>query len=214
MNVLHSVAAITLLLTALQAPTAEDFQPTLLSFTNEVADAAGLDRLANEDLSARRSELRVWIGFGVVTPDYMLRLHTNEKGQINGEVLFHFPSDLAYMEDDADEFRREMSQKCTNFRGGGDTEVCTATFNRERNWDRLFHKLMDLGISTLPDESELPEPDIRVHDGIAMVVEFRVGSRYRAYQYGNPAFRNEPEAQAADTIMCIIGNFLREANET
>ncbi|WP_376692950.1 hypothetical protein [Wenzhouxiangella sp. EGI_FJ10409] len=214
MSLFRSIALTTLLLGPVQASDEDDYQPSLLSSTHQVVDAAGLERLEDQNLPAQESELRVWIGFGVGIPDHMLRLHANGDKDIRGEILAYFPSALAYMGDDAEHFRGEISQKCNNFRVGDDSEVCTASFDDEPGWDQIYHKLVDLGIRTLPDESELPDPKVRVHDGVAMVVELRTGSRYRAYQYANPGFRDQPEAQAAARIMRVIFTFLREAGVT
>jgi hypothetical protein len=64
--------------------------------------------------------------------------------------------------------------------------------------------LKKLGLDTLPDESQLPKTDITVTDGVAMLVEVRHGRTYRAYEYSNPAIREQQEAKAAAQIISLV----------
>jgi hypothetical protein len=185
-------------------------EPFLLRFTDEVATTAGIGLLKSATLPAGSSEIRIWIGFGVVMPDEMLRLQRDSQGEIVGEVLVYYPSDLTYMKaNDAKRFRRNIMRNCTNLRKGGEKDVCTATFKSVPNWIDLYSRLAHLGIATLPDESELANQEIVVNDGVAMVVEVRNGSDYRAYGYSNPSFRDEAEAQSAAQIIRVVSDAIR-----
>lgn len=182
--------------------------PFFLQFTDKVASTAGIGLLRKTPIPELSSEIRIWIGFGVVIPAHMLRLQVGREGEVKGEVLVHFPSDLSYMGEDASEFRRDVMRGCTDLRRGKKIDVCTAVFRSTPDWSTLHRRLTTLGIATLPDESELPKQEIVVFDGIAMVVEVRDGSSYRAYEYANPSLRSGPHAEAASQIIQAIGNVI------
>ncbi|HSE59998.1 MAG TPA: hypothetical protein VLA99_14960 [Nitrospiraceae bacterium] len=166
-------------------------------------------------LPDKSSEIRIWIGFGQVIPEKMLRLRVNPHGVVSGDVLIHFPSDLTFMGvKDAARFRRQVMRSCTDLRRGKESDVCTATFKHVPDWQSLRDKLVALGITTLPNESVLPEPELLVLDGVAMVVELRDRTSYRAYQYSNRLSRSEPEAVAAAEIIRIVGEVFNEVNGT
>lgn len=176
--------------------------PFLLQFTDDVATTAGIGVLKDTPLPEGHREIRVWLGFGIIVPEQMLRLQVTGSNRVSGQVLVHYPSDLSYMEnDEATAFRKDVLSTCKNIRKGTEHDVCTSTFAQQPDWLRAYRKLLMLGIDKLPDESRLPTPDFVVTDGVAMVVEIRDGASYRAYEYSNPAFRKEPEAKAAVKIM-------------
>lgn len=186
--------------------------PFLLQFTHEVAETAGIGRLDATPISAGASEIRVWLGFGTVIPAEMLRLQVDEEGVVSGQVLIHFPADLSFMEAGrATKFREKVSGYCADFRSGPESEVCTANFGDEPDWHALHDALIRMGITLLPDESELPKPEFEVTDGMAVVVEVRNGEAYRAYGYSNPGFRSEPEAEAATRIIESVSEVFNQA---
>jgi hypothetical protein len=189
-------------------------RPFLLAFTHDVASTAGIGSLENSLVPEGSSEIRVWIGFGVVVPDHLLRLVIDRDGEVEGNVFRHFPSDTSYMQEYEAEFHRELMTGCTDLRRGKESAVCTATFRDQPDWLALYGNLVDLDILTLPDESELPKPQHRVKDGIAMVVEIRSGSDYRAYGYSNPSVRTEPQAQSASHIIRMINSLVSQAGGT
>jgi len=208
---IHHVAAVIVCLVAGTTTAATNIDPPLLRYTDEIANTAEIGLLRNSEFPNNRTEIRVWIGFGVITPDEMLRLQLQANGELSGEVLVYFPSDLTYMNKrSAKRFRDGIMRSCTRLRKGTKVDVCTATFKKTPNWNALYEQLNRLGITTLPDESELPRPDVVVFDGISMVVEVREGSSYRAYQYSNPHFRREPESNAAQQIIRAIADAIRQ----
>jgi hypothetical protein len=195
---------ITLLSTALQVSAAEKAQEisNLLLSTDRVSAAAGIGKLRDFSLAENEQEIRIWIGFGTTRVNRMLQLKVDPSGKVHGEVFVHYKNNLRGMSDgDAAEFRRSVLVGCTNPKEGSEANVCTATFQREPDWQFTYGKLVELGALDLPDESALPPPTVEVTDGSAMVVELRNGSRYRAYQYLNSWIREEPEAIAATRIM-------------
>ena len=213
MNFLRCLIGAILVVSVAQISAKDIEEPFLLHFTNDAAQTAGIGLLKDSVLPEHSSEMRIWIGFGLVGPNQMLRLRVNPDGIVSGEILVHFRSDLSYMSPtDVAEFRQDVMRNCTNLRKGKESDVCTATFKRPPNWKSVLEKLVGLGVRTLPDESQLPKPELDMLDGIAMVVEVRDGSNYRAYKYSNPSFRSQPEAVAASKIMDIAIAVFHQSN--
>ncbi|GAB3361556.1 hypothetical protein [Lysobacter tyrosinilyticus] len=204
----RKLLAALLLLAAAQTPAAElgADEPFLLQFTHGASAASGMGELSQISLPNGEREIRIWIGFGMMRTDHMLRLQVSPSGKVHGEVLAHYKNDLSNMEpQDAAEFRRSVLEGCTNPKEGSESNVCTVNYRRTPNWQSIYKKLLALGVLTLPDESALPAPEIEINDGVAMVVEIRDGWQYRAYEYSNSWARKEPEAVAATKIMQVVG---------
>lgn len=60
-------------------------------------------------------------------------------------------------------------------------------------WHALWARLVALGLLTLPDSSQLPNP-APVTDGVSYVVEIGTQGHYRTYSYANPEHQKWPEA--------------------
>jgi hypothetical protein len=113
-------------------------QPFFLQFTDEVSAAAKIGLLDRTPIPSKDSEYRIWIGFGIELPEYVVRLRVDEKGRVRGELLAHYPLDLTYMgKDEAHDFRKKMSLGCLNVRRGVRSEVCTVTFGAPPDWKTL-----------------------------------------------------------------------------
>lgn len=185
----------------------ESEAPALLENTRGATEAAGIGQLSASNLADGESELRIWSGFGTYPVNRMLRLRIGRDGQVRGEVLMYYASDLDWMDtDEARRFRREVLGDCVNLKRGRDTDVCTFKHRRKPDWHAVHQRVLALGILSLPDESKLPPPEIDIIDGSAMVVEIKDGAAYRAYQYSNAWARSEPEAVAADRIMRALSS--------
>ena len=182
----------------------ESGNPYLLSFTDDAARAAGIGPLRETPLPVGEAEIRIWTGFGIVSPDAVLRLRTDATGRIDGELLLHDDHD-AEGEMNAAWFRSITDGRCARYLRNDTAQTCVARFGREPDWRRVLERLDAAQVRALPDESALPLPKSRVHDGMCIVVELREGERYRAYSYCNPGFRDEPEAANAVTIASIVG---------
>lgn len=216
----HALSILLVLAQAGVSVSAEDPERSfLLSTTDDVANVAGIGILADTPIPKGATEVRIWTGFGIVTPEHLLRFQISSDGQVRGQLLVHFH--INKMADVAGNHERnesvdqslsyEVMRTCENLRRSEGLAVCTATFAEAPNWKATYKKLQRLGIETLPDESELPEPDVPVFDGSSVVVEVRHGAQYRHYDYSNPAFRQEPEAQAAAKIMATVGRLAGES---
>ena len=184
-------------------------RPFLLQFTDDRARVAQIGILGESPIPEGQREIRIWIGFGILRIERMLRLRVGADGEVTGDVINSFRiSDLPA--EDAQALRADILKGCADWKQGTETETCISQFRWRQNWSRIHRRLIDLGIDRLPDESELPEPEFHVNDGVAMVVEIRDGARYRAYGYSNPGFRTEPEAIAAQKIMQEVSSTMHK----
>jgi hypothetical protein len=75
-------------------------------------------------------------------------------------------------------------------------------------WEAAWEKLVNAGILTLPDSSEV-NCHSGVLDGISYVVEINANKTYRTYRYGNPEFAQCNEAKQIVSIEEIIANEFR-----
>lgn len=105
------------------------------------------------------------------------------------------------MEDSAAGFRRQARH---GLHHDEKTEVCVLACKHPPGWRRIYESLLKLGITTLPDDSLLPPPELRMTDGYAMHVEVRQGTDYRNYTYSNPGMIDAPEAHAMLKISHIV----------
>jgi hypothetical protein len=194
MNTLAGIAVALLAFSALPVQAAEKQAnaPFLLQFTDDAATTAGIGLLRDSPDLGKASEIRIWIGFGIIEPEHMVRLRIGPDGKVRGDAYLYFTDE-----------GREPDLDCNKLHRDNGLLVCNAKLGKSPDWKGLYEELVELGIRTLPDESELPFPEAIVMDGIAVVVEVRDGAAYRAYDYSNPSFRPEPEAQAASRIIRI-----------
>jgi hypothetical protein len=185
--------------------------PSLLQYTHEVAETAGIGRLSATAGTPGVEELRIWVGFGIVTPEHMLRLRIDATGKVSGELWVHFPGDLSGVVDihERKKIRRQWTRDCAKPKRGRKDDVCLSIFRTPVDWRDVYERLRALGIATLPDESALPRTALIALDGISMVVEVRNGAAYRAYAYSNPMLRDGPEAEAAVKILHAVGEVIR-----
>ena len=75
-------------------------------------------------------------------------------------------------------------------------------------WETTWEKLVNAGILTLPDSSEV-NCHSGVLDGISYVVEINANKTYRTYRYGNPESAQCNEARQIVSIEEIIANEFR-----
>jgi hypothetical protein len=62
------------------------------------------------------------------------------------------------------------------------------------DWDKLWSRLVQLKLLSLPDSSKL-RGERRLFDGFSYVVEINRDGGYRTYQYGNPQEQTWSEAK-------------------
>ena len=84
-----------------------------------------------------------------------------------------------------------------------DSEIVTCRYcvDPDFDWKSVLTYLDEHRAWDLPDESELPAVDGFVLDGVSIKVELVSNGAFRAYSYGNPDHRSEPEAKDANSIL-------------
>ena len=75
----------------------------------------------------------------------------------------------------------------------------------KNGWPTFSQTLFKLNITTLPDDSTIPEFDKGPADGNFVIVEVSTKKLYRLYSYINPNyFKDIPEAKSIEAIMSFI----------
>ena len=166
---------------------------------------AGLKPLQGAPLRDGEREARIWVGFGLIHPDAMLRLVRDANGSIHGDIVVWFepseyPQDAAYNR----QLTQQLEHACGRHIETRRVTACTARPTSRRSWSALYGWMTAQGLWELPDESKLPQQQFVVSDGVAMLVELRDGPHYRAYEYSNPMFREEPESHGAAKILRAV----------
>jgi hypothetical protein len=70
-------------------------------------------------------------------------------------------------------------------------------------WEACWKRLVDQGLLTLPDSSELKDEN-RITDGYGYVVEINMNGTYRTYHYMSPAWQKWPESRQMMKLSNII----------
>ncbi len=124
-------------------------------------------------------ELRVWNGFGLTALEgFVLRRHNGEWSAIHLDGIH---SGLP---------KREYQKQLSAPKSG---------------WDNVWRKLLEMGVTTLPDAAEIG-CSTGALDGMSYVVEFNYELTYRAYLYDNPSYARCEQAKR----MIRIGNFIAD----
>jgi hypothetical protein len=198
-----------------EPPTDRNVKPFLLQFTNSAATAAGIGVLKDAALPEGEKEIRIWIGFGIIEPNAMLRMRVDSSGTVTGDVLLYFSHDYGRRildgstAGEALEMWSNVVRGCGEVREGAVDDACFVKHRRQIDWRAVHASLLNLGLESLPDQDDLPDDNVEVFDGVAMVVEVRQGAHYRAYHYSNPGFHEQPEAQAAMDIIKAASDTIR-----
>lgn len=206
-------------------------EPPEFAFATEPASVLmSLPPLHLVELPNGVEEIRIWIGFGVVMPDVMLRI-TAADGRANGEVVYWW-DDIEHPAQDtiSSSFLSAMQRLAGTYgcnmgntggawlehRDGAEIEhrrwvfTCKLDFgNAEPNWDEVKARLTDLRAFDLPDPKTLEPDGIEVLDGISVEVEALKGAHYRKYMYSNPDLRPWPEAKFAQRIIDFVHGLIR-----
>lgn len=207
MMVILSLLAATLGVAHASRPTRPAEDPYLLRFVRDVAAMAGLQPLRTAALPPGASEIRIWTGFGVASPEYLVVLKQQPDGNRTGSALSYL---TAPQKDEDATFHRQWRTACASTSGRNDIVICEPRSAREIDWSAIAGAMDRLGIRSLPDESQLPKREDRIKDGTSILVEIKEAGAYRAYQYSNPGRRSEPEARAAAEIMQMVDSVFKE----
>jgi hypothetical protein len=157
----------------------DTWEPIFFKSINERTTGANLPSLRTVTLPQNDFEVRVWVGFGLNGIDgFILRRSTNEW------IAIHL---------------HEMSERPPYGKYQRNLEA------PKSGWGSAWQKLVDAGILTLPDASEV-NCEGGINDGKSYVVEINKDRVYRTYMYDNPNFAKCGEAQQMIEIGEIIAD--------
>ena len=149
------------------APVAGDrSEPLFPEAIHERTEKANLPPLKSKNLSGDDIEFRMWVVFGEEPLEGFVVSRIG--GRWGGTFLESINLTTR------PPYRRELSPK--------------------NGWEKLWSQLVDAGLLTLPDSSQLKDA-VEVIDGTSYVVEVRQGSVYRTYAYVNPYYQKWREAK-------------------
>jgi hypothetical protein len=197
-----------------------DSVPAFAETTDLVARVARLPRLRPTAEGPPRRELRLWMGFGMGIPMQLGRI-TVEKGRVEGG-LWHWV-ETSRRAPHGGEFADSLptwlvrdfhcgAVAVDTLRIGGRASAysgdivaaCPVQFRSRPDWTALLARLEAHRVWSLPDESELPQLNTVVNDGVGLVVEAWDGRRYRSYHFSNPDLQPSAEARDAQAILGMI----------
>jgi len=180
--------------------------------TDEIGRLLGLKPLyAESGRPSSQREVRIWIGFGMIEPETLTRLHTDGTSVRGSKIYWWSRTTDPAAEAEADRDPNLISngelyvnlQKTAGCRGRhrrGAYEMCEATLAPGQSWQAVLQSLDSLGIDALPNGTAMGL------DGWRVVVEVRDGARYRTYSYFMPESTDTNlEVRSAAAIVELVG---------
>ena len=158
------------------------WEPIFFKNINSVANLTGQTSLRKTKLPDGDFEARMWWGFGL--------------SPLEGLSLRHVAGQWSAVHVKADNYYEP---------GKASREELLPP---KSGWDACWQRLVEAGILTLPDSSEVNCGEV-VLDGIAFVVETNTNRTYRTYKYGNPTLAKCNEARQMIEITEIIDEEFR-----
>lgn len=161
-------------------------------------------------------ELRVWVGFGIESPEYVVRIVPQPNRVIGARVFYWMTGTDPDKETEAErdstmisdhELQQNLQRLfgCTRPTRRADYTVCEVTRPARDTWANILRRLDSLGIAQLPDARERSPPGPSGLDGTTMVVELRTKLGYRTYSYWTPSSQApQPEVRRAAAIMELL----------
>jgi len=192
-----------------------DTAPAFVMKIDELSRIMGLARLRPTPVEPHTRELRIWVMSSWVR-HYLLRI-VQDGRRVTGEVTFWVEQPVFEQNIPADLRRYVDSLPVTLPRDQGCSRVtvdtlsegslgltnsrsivltCRKRFARRPDWAAVLRELEAHHVWTLPDDAELPQPQLIVNDGDVVQVEAWDGRRYRAYSTGNSG----PAPEADDSF--------------
>ena len=199
----------------------DSLAPVFGWITDSVAHLNGLMNERHAPTGPIAREMRLWVGFGLVSPQVMLRI-ADSAGTLVAQRLIWWRGaepDYTYLgtaqEREAD--RRRWQAGVAKIRRSTDrTFHCTAQpHSRHVSTCRLpplstpavraaWQALDSLNAWQLPDPSQLSPPPSVGLDGISLMVEAWTPRGYRTYDYWEPDHSPWPEAKRASALMRLV----------
>jgi hypothetical protein len=213
-------------------PSADETRPRYATSVDPVAGLMGWPLLRDPGaLGGARREVRLWMGFGIGSPDLAMRV-VDGPGGASGEVVLWWPGEApageTFLGSDSERnewaaLRRGFAQRmradlasagCTESRRTVALETCRFTVPESPDWGAILARIDQLDAWTLANPATLQPPMRGGGHGSTLVVEVRDGERYRSYAYWSPSrFPHVPEARRADALAHLFHPFLAKWQE-
>ncbi len=191
--------------------------------TDSVTALAGLPTLRGTAFAPGiRREIRMWVGFGRLMPNLLLRV-ADSSGSVVGLGVAWWPGgpepegrfvgtpaqEAAYKQEwlrNTQKIREYVlrSYQCSALRRGSHTEVCFIQAEGSHEFVTLLTQIDSLDAWHLRDPSELTPPGTIGLDGTTLMVEVRTASGYRTYSYWEPGDGPWPEAKRAGSLARLV----------
>jgi hypothetical protein len=154
------------------------WEPIFFQSINERASIAKLPSLRSAALKEDQLEVRVWHGFGLTALEGLVLRDDGEWTAVHVDGIHpRLPRS---------EYQKHLQAP-------------------KSGWHECWVRLVEAGISTLPDASEI-QCSAHALDGMSYVVELNLKGTYRTYLYDNPSYAKCDEAKR----MIKIGNIISE----
>ena len=174
-----------------------------------------------------RREVRLLHGGGLALNHYAMRLIESDSG-VTGQLLAFWPTAGVHVvisgrhecQAEIDEDDRKLAALvardeqsrwgCAALVQVGSFEACEARFDRQPPWGETLRRLDSLGIMTILDVNQLPEPTHVVLDGVGFEIELRDRTTYRHIDPGFRYFIATPEVARAEAVNAVLIDFLEQ----
>jgi hypothetical protein len=190
-------------------------------FREDVADVAEAGKLSRLDSTALasgvRREIRIYTGFGLGSPDRVVRLWQDER-DVHGWLGVFWRTGLprTLLPPDAERARRDelrdpaarlkawidWTYGCRAATQSRTTNVCWLDEQPDRiAWENVFARLDSLGVESIP----MPIDPKVGFDGWMIVVEVRNRAGYRMYSFWSPdSSSTDPGEHAAADVAAVV----------
>jgi len=146
---------------------------------DKIVERNSIYKLRENILAEDDFEIRVWVGFGKYGNDGLIL-----KRSSGGNWTATYLSEMLCHSENRGKYNLESPKS---------------------GWEATWGKLVDVGILTLPDSSEINYED-NWNDGKSFVIETNYDYVYRTYEYGNPKYQKIKEAKQIMKLGEIIAN--------
>lgn len=140
--------------------------PIYFGTINKRTEVAQIPKLKSLTLPKDDMEIRFWFPMGIfLLEGFILKKHFNQWSAIYLEGTEEKINKIQYQEK-LSKYQKELPEPVSG-------------------WDNTWNNLVNKGILTLPDATEVNCNEIVV-DGFSLIIEYKINGIYRTYKYDNP----------------------------
>jgi hypothetical protein len=188
--------------------------------------AIGIPPLRIAALIEGWSEIRLWTGFGLGTPNALVRLVFGAERSA-GEVFLWWDAPPETLRERADSLGFYSSAEwtsipegsfmarrgCTASHAAGYAIACQVVLPRRVDWGGYVERLLAEGVFAVPDPDTLPGERLRILDGYHLMGETLQGARYRTWHWERGEIERWPdEGSRVAAIWELVEMIVAESN--